>query len=223
MSTPSVAGALALLLIAFGVTEKGAKLDAVVNAVMATLEKTGKNGVDDEGEGFLNVTAAYESLYKQFNPGGVPPTAVARYRSLLSDENIVRSMLSDLQKTAAAKSALEAEYPGIAHAAAGSLARAWASLTGSAPVPAYAAEYRRLSAKIRDNDARRKEYLGRLPGSPGVREELLEHFYQSVAPEFGADEEAMESLLRSHPNANYEAAGPISRLFLKLTGRGPKS
>ncbi len=36
---------------------------------MTTVEKTGQNGVDDEGDGFMNVTAAYESLYKQFNPG----------------------------------------------------------------------------------------------------------------------------------------------------------
>jgi Zn-dependent protease len=245
MSTPSVAGAIALLLIAFGVTAKGDKLDAVVNAVMSTLEKTGKNGVDDEGDGFINVTAAYESLYKKFNPDGVPPTAIARYRALVSgqkssndyldpmseanrlagypDERIVRSMLADMQKTRSEMSALEAEYPGIAHRAAGPLARAWARLTGRAPVPAYAAEYRRLSAKIRDNDARRKYYLGHLPGGPGVREELLENYYQSTAPEFEADDRAMESLLKLHPNANYEAAGPIRRLFLRLTGSGPKS
>ena len=149
MSTPSVAGALGLLLVLFGVTTVGPKLDAVVNAVMATVEKTGKNGVDDEGDGFLNVTAAYESLYKQFNPGGVPPTAVARYRSLVDgqksasdyldplseanrvagypDGKIVNSMLSDMQKTSSAKAALEDEYPGIAYHAAGPIARAWAS------------------------------------------------------------------------------------------------
>ncbi|HEX4046724.1 MAG TPA: S8 family serine peptidase [Elusimicrobiota bacterium] len=209
MSTPSVAGALALLLIVFGVTTTGVKLDAVVNAVMSTLEKTGLNGVDDEGQGFLNVEAAYETLYKQFNPGGVPPTAVARYRSLLADEK--------------SKSALEAEYPGIAYHAAGPVSRAWMSLTGRAPISADAAEYLRLSDKIRDNDARRKSYMASLTGGAGVREELLEHYYQYVSPEFDADDAAMAALLKRHPNADYEASGPIRRLFMRLTGQGPKS
>jgi hypothetical protein len=182
MSTPSVAGALALLLMLFGVTAKGAKLDAVVNAVMTTVEKTGKNGVDEEGEGFLNVTAAYESLSKLFIPDGVPSTAIARFRGAVPF-----------------------------------------GLFSPAPVSAPAAEYRRLSAKIRDNDARRKAYMDRLTGGPGVREELLEHYYRTLAPEFDADDAAMAVLLRSYPNANYEAAGPIRRLYLRWTGRGPKS
>jgi Zn-dependent protease len=245
MSTPSVAGALALLLVVFGVTAKGAKLDTVVNAVMATVEKTGKNGVDDEGDGFINVTAAYESLYKTFNPGGVPPTAVARYRALVAgeksasdyldpmsepnrvagypDDQIVRSMLADMENTRAEKASLEAEYPGIAHFAAGPVARAWARLTGRAPVPAYAAEYRRLSAKIRDNDARRKSYMAALKGGPGVREELLEYYYAIMSPEFDSDDAALALLLKQHPNAKYEAAGPFRRLLLRLTGQGPKS
>ena len=74
MSTPSVAGALALLMIAFGVTAKGAMLDAIVNAVLATVEKAG-NGVDAEGGGFLNVAAAYELLSKKFRSGGSKPGA----------------------------------------------------------------------------------------------------------------------------------------------------
>ena len=245
MSTPSVAGALALLLIVFGITAKGAKLDAVVNAVMATVEKTGKNGVDDEGDGFINVTAAYESLYKDFNPGGVPPTALARYRSLVSDQKsisdyldpmseanriagypdagIADSMLKDLTQTQSAMTAMETEFPGISHHAAGPIARAWASLTGRAPVPSYVREYRRLSDKIRDNDARKKQYMDSLTGGPGVREELLEHYYHNVSPEFDADDASMVELLKAHPNANYEAAGPIIRFFMRLTGQGPKS
>jgi Zn-dependent protease len=241
MSTPSVAGALALLLIVFGVTTIGPKLDAVVNAVMATVEKTGKNGADEEGDGFIDVTAAYETLYKEFNPGGVPPTAIARYRALLSDEKsdfeyldpmseanrvagppdqaVAASVLSSYQRTQAALMSLEQEYPEISYRSAGPISR----LFSRAPVSASVAEYRRLSAKIRDNDARRNEYLGSFKGGPGVREELLEHDNRSVAPESGADEAAMAALLRSYPNAKYEASGPIRRLFLRLTGRGPKS
>jgi len=245
MSTPSVAGALALLLIVFVITAKGAKLDAVVNAVMSTVEKTGQ-GADNEGEGFLNVTAAYETLYKQFNPGQVPPTAIARYQRLVADEksasdyldpgseanrvagypadHVVRSMLEDMNKTQAAKAALEAEYPSISHLASGPVARAWARLTGRAPIPAHVAEYIRLSEKIRDNDARSTSFLASVRDvSPGVREELLEHYYEVMAPENDADVAAMRALLKQHPNADYEASGPIRRFFLRLTGRGPKS
>ncbi|MFI5346983.1 MAG: S8 family serine peptidase [Elusimicrobiota bacterium] len=247
MSTPSVAGALALLLIMFGVTEKGAKLDAVVNALTATLEKTGKNGVDDEGDGFINVTAAYELIYKQFNPGGVPPTAVARYRGLLSDEKfyadyldpaseanriagqpdakIVDSMLGDWKSVGAKKAALETEYPGIAHEAAGPLARAWARLTGRAPVPAHVAEYRRLAAKIRANEERRRAYRRSLSeiGSTGVHEEMLELYENTIEPEFVADDAAYAALLHNFPNVEYQSAGAVSRFFMRLSGRGPKA
>ncbi|HXT02396.1 MAG TPA: S8 family serine peptidase [Elusimicrobiota bacterium] len=245
MSTPSVAGALALLLIVFGITAKGAKLDAVVNAVMATVEKTGQ-GADNEGEGFLNVTAAYESLYKQFNPGQVPPTAIARYQRLKLDEStisdyldpmseanrvagypedyIVERQIADLGKIHAGKAALEAEYPDIAHLSSGLIARAWARLTGRAPIPAHVAEYRRLSDKIRDNDARSKAYMAAAQHlSAGVREEMLEHYYETMAPEYDADRASLDVLLKQHPNADYEASGPFRRLFLRLTGRGPKS
>ena len=65
----------------FGVTAKGAKLDAVVNAVMSTLEKTGQSR-DIEGEGFINVQAAYEALKAAMAP--VRPNFLARFvRSIL--------------------------------------------------------------------------------------------------------------------------------------------
>ncbi|PIR16192.1 MAG: hypothetical protein COV48_10250, partial [Elusimicrobia bacterium CG11_big_fil_rev_8_21_14_0_20_64_6] len=66
MSTPGVAGAIALLAMMFGVIEVGPKLDAIVNAVMSTLEKTGQSR-DAEGEGFLNVDAAYKKLKELFS------------------------------------------------------------------------------------------------------------------------------------------------------------
>ena len=50
----------------FGVTEIGPKLDAVVNAVMSTLEKIGEK--DDLGEGFNVVGAAYATLAKTLKP-----------------------------------------------------------------------------------------------------------------------------------------------------------
>ena len=66
MSTPKVAGTIALLCMLFGVTEIGPKLDAVVNAVMSTLEKIGEK--DDLGEGFNVVGAAYATLAKTLKP-----------------------------------------------------------------------------------------------------------------------------------------------------------
>jgi hypothetical protein len=115
MSTPGVAGALALLAMMFGVTEKGAKLDAVVNAVMATLEKTGQSA-DAEGQGFLNVTAAYESLYKTFNPGATPPTAVMRYREAKRDLAALDSRINASYRASAANDARTAaqEFPDLA-------------------------------------------------------------------------------------------------------------
>ncbi|MBI5209387.1 MAG: S8 family serine peptidase [Elusimicrobia bacterium] len=75
MSTPDVAGAIAMLAQLFGVTRVGEKLDAVVNAVMSTLEKTGQSP-DMEGDGFINVDGAYELLKKSMEP--VRPGFVAR-------------------------------------------------------------------------------------------------------------------------------------------------
>ncbi|MDP3541926.1 MAG: S8 family serine peptidase [Elusimicrobiota bacterium] len=66
MSTPGVAGAIALLAMMFGVTEIGPKLDAIVNAVMSTLDKTGQSP-DAEGQGFMNVDAAYRKLKEIFS------------------------------------------------------------------------------------------------------------------------------------------------------------
>ena len=148
MSTPSVAGAIALLLMMFGVTEKGVKLDAVVNALMGTLEKTGKNGPDDEGEGFMNVEAAYNKLLTAFGmqaTGAVPPSEIARYRALkrgsrfiATDEQglpleVRAADAGDAAERLSGMRSLEAEYPGIAYQSAGALARLWLRLTGKGP------------------------------------------------------------------------------------------
>jgi subtilisin family serine protease len=67
MATPAVAGAIVLLAMLFGVTTRGEKLDAIVNAIMATLEKTADDA-DAAGEGFLNVEAAYDLLKTTMSP-----------------------------------------------------------------------------------------------------------------------------------------------------------
>lgn len=72
MSTPKVAGTLALLAQLFGVTTVGERLDAVVNAVMKTLVNPRGQGKDDVGEGFNAVYAAYEELAKTLRPAAPP-------------------------------------------------------------------------------------------------------------------------------------------------------
>ena len=75
MATPAVAGAIALLAQVFGVTSIGEKLDAVVNGVMATLVKTGQSD-NAEGQGFINVQAAFDALKATMTP--VIPSLAAR-------------------------------------------------------------------------------------------------------------------------------------------------
>jgi len=62
MSTPKLAGTIALLAMLFGVTEMGEKLDRIVNAVVGTV--TNEHGQPDWaiGDGFNDVQAAYAKL-----------------------------------------------------------------------------------------------------------------------------------------------------------------
>ncbi len=152
MSTPGVAGALALLAMMFGVTEKGEKLDAIVNAVMSTLEKTGQ-GINNEGEGFLNVDAAYKKLQAAFSL--VSPD-VSTYRALLKREKDLRLFVSmtgtwrygvvvepsrfskaveELQKTRDSIRAMAAADYTLAYRAAGPIKRLILNATGAAPKP----------------------------------------------------------------------------------------
>ena len=151
MSTPGVAGALALLAMMFGVTEKGAKLDAIVNAVMSTLEKTGQ-GADAEGEGFLNVDAAYKKLQATFST--IPPD-IASYRSKKSRLDVVNrfismggiygagpGMASEISHAISEKyrlieaiDAMDAADKTLAYRAAGPIKRFILNATGAAPKP----------------------------------------------------------------------------------------
>jgi len=77
MSTPKLAGTLALLAMLFGVTETGERLDRIVSAVLGTL--TDEDGQADwaVGGGFNAVAAAYEKL-KSEGLMPVRPGPVAR-------------------------------------------------------------------------------------------------------------------------------------------------
>ena len=153
MSTPGFAGAIALLCMMFGVTEKGAQLDAVVNAVMATLEKTGKNTVDEEGEGFLNVDAAYKALQAKFST--VSPD-VSTFRALVAREKDLRVFVNmtgtwrygvvvepsrfskaveELQQVRDRIREMKAADNTLAYRAAGPIKRLILNATGAAPKP----------------------------------------------------------------------------------------
>lgn len=113
MSTPDVAGAISLLATLFNVTSVGPRLDAVVNAVMEALEKTGQSP-DAQGQGFLNVGAAYAALEKALGPVApvglrrafgrfadaamIPRAAVAEYASLRKAENQDAEFLSLMRR-----------------------------------------------------------------------------------------------------------------------------
>lgn len=71
MSTPKMAGTIALLAQMFGVTEVGEKLDKIVLAVFATLSNERNQSEAAIGQGFSVVKAAYDALVAQ----GLSPAA----------------------------------------------------------------------------------------------------------------------------------------------------
>ncbi|TBR17567.1 hypothetical protein EPO15_16660 [bacterium] len=71
MSTPKMAGTIALLAQMFGVTEVGEKLDKIVLAVFATLSNERNQTEAAIGQGFSVVKAAYDALVAQ----GLSPAA----------------------------------------------------------------------------------------------------------------------------------------------------
>ncbi len=222
MSTPGVGGALAMLAMLFGVTEKGEKLDAIVVAVMTTLEVTGQ-GVNNEGQGFLNVQAAYEALYKKFRPGQAPSTAIERHRELKAsiawmseyldpmsepnrvagqpDDGAAEGIAKDLASAQARLEALETEFP--------SLRRGYVDPDVTA--------YRALNKRIAELDS----FIS-MTGSWRYGVMIGEsQFSQAVKDRREAAEElkAMES---ADATLAYRAAGPIKRLLMKATGAAPK-
>ena len=155
MSTPGFAGAISMLTMLFGVTEKGEKLDAIIVAVMSTLENTGQ-GVNNEGQGFLNVSAAYEALVKLWGApsgNGADVAALKAAKSRLSTLNRYISMSGswrygvmvdqkDFSNAVAERDELEAQIQAmesadktLAYRAAGPVKRFFLNATGAAPKP----------------------------------------------------------------------------------------
>jgi hypothetical protein len=51
---------------------------------------------------------------------------------------------------------------------------------------------------------------------------MVEQYYNEVAPERAKDRAELAALVAAHPDVEYEAAGPLGRAWLRLTGRGPR-
>jgi len=152
MSTPGVAGAIALLAMMFGVTQKGEKLDAIVNAIMATLEKTGQ-GADNEGQGFMNVDAAYKKLKAAFSTvpqdvasfralskrlgeldSFIAMTSHYKYGVLIQGGEFARA-LQERKSVAVTLTAMQKADNTLAYRAAGPIKRLILNATGAAPKP----------------------------------------------------------------------------------------
>jgi len=221
MSTPGVAGALALLAMMFGVTEKGAKLDAIVNAVMATLEKTGQ-GPDNEGEGFLNLKAAYDRLvptreaqarYRdlQNQYGGIERTIspFLDYRpGMLSDEAYGRQ-LSRMDGAIRDMAALRALYPGI-----DDLSR---SEKQREALSSDVAAYKALQSRLSD-----LEYFRNMSGTWRYGVMVEAEMFSRVTTEIEQITGRLKAMESADSTLAYRAAGPIKRLILNATGAAPK-
>lgn len=204
MSTPSVAGAILLLLMLLGVTAKGPQADAVVNAVMGTLEKTGQPR-DAEGEGFMNVAAAFESL--------VPARSDLIFHGLVRR---VERLLPPGSESVASAAELEARYPILASDPA--RARALRRALDGIPRAEYRALRRRAAELERLSAAARRE-AGRLPRS--VADELKASAEDTYDVERRSALARMDELKRENPFIEFESRGRLSRLGLRLAGRAP--
>lgn len=140
-SRPAAAGAVALLMMIFGVTAPGTALDAIVENLL---------------EASMSVDAAYERLVVKLGAptaGGIPPAVIERYRDLLReemavllemddissesrpDETVLNNTLDRLLQNLRDRQTLEREHPGIWFRSKGWLGRAWTRMTFSASAP----------------------------------------------------------------------------------------
>lgn len=227
MSTPSVYGAILLLLMMFGVTSKGPAADAVVNAVMQTLENTGQ-GHDNEGDGFMNVQAAYERL--------VPSrAAIDRWNVMTNARNAAIAVSATVSREGAARNVRE-DISGRLAAFEGDLAAMAERYPILAQDPKRADrlrreldtyEYKRLRAELArlQGQASAMRRTGGLTASrPGDQgDELLEYAETQIDPEIAAIKVRMQVIESMNPRVQYDAASRLGRWWLRVTGRGPKA
>jgi Zn-dependent protease len=225
MSTPSVDGAIHLLMMLFGVTTRGPQLDAIVNAIMQTLEKTGQSR-DAEGEGFINVLAAYERL--------VPS------RAAIERWNAVSAMRDSAVRTNATLS-LEGASPAAFTATSAALARAEGELAAlGAQYPLLASDRKKADRMRRELDTyeykrltRRYDQLSLQRGAllkagaekrgriNDLGDEMLQHVENEVEPELQSIRRRLRAIRAANPRVDYDSASALGRWWLRVTGRGP--
>ncbi|MDX6770957.1 MAG: S8 family serine peptidase, partial [Elusimicrobiota bacterium] len=227
MSTPSVYGAILLLLMLFGVTTKGPQADAVVNAVMSTLEKTGQ-GPNNEGDGFMNVEAAYAKL--------VPSRAVIeRWNALQNGRATAVSQSAGLDlegASAAARRPVDAALRGSEDALA-ALAAEYPILAADAKRADRmrreldTAEYKALLREIAELEESRAAHL-RIGSQSRNRDgdlgdDLLAFVENEIEPKLSAAQARLREITRANPRVAYDAASRLGRWWLRMTGRGPSA
>ena len=211
MSTPGVAGAISLLAMMFGVTEVGPALDAIVNAVMSTLEKTGKNTRDEEGEGFLNLQAAYEKL----DPSAERARLTKRLDSLrlqrvemLRAGAFSRGRIGDVgdEMLAHVENVLEPEMRAVEKRLAELDAAGGLSL----------ASYRALNTQLNTLHLYRSTIYTTRHGAQLWPEgmEIVSRQIEILTKQIAAMEAGDKTL-------RYRAAGPVKQYFMRLFGRAP--
>ncbi len=227
MSTPSVAGGILMLLMLFGVTTKGPQADAIVNAVMSTLEKTGQ-GHANEGDGFMNLEAAYEKLVPsrdaitEWNRLSLQSSAmVSRASSLERGDaplSLQRTAAGGMRSTEEAFAVLAERYPLLT----ADPARADAMRR---ELDAY--EYKRLSAEIARLRGSREAALaqGRAHnrGIGSMGDELLVFNETEIEPQLYAAIARRRAIREANPRVVYDASSPLRRWWLRVTGRGPSA
>jgi hypothetical protein len=210
----------------FGVTTKGPQADAIVNAVMTTLEKTGQPR-DHEGEGFMNVDAAYQKL--------VPSRAAIdrwnRVSSLRADAGarsarleLAGGSLSDVKGNDGALNGAEEELRALSAAY---------PLLASDPKRADrlrdeldAAEYKSLLRRVVELEQTSAAYTAAGRGSNRMNDmwdDLLAFNEKEIEPQLAAAKARLRQILRESPRVTYDATGRLGRWWLRVTGRGPSA
>ncbi len=225
MSTPSVYGAVLLLLMMFGVTTKGPQADAIVNAVMSTLENTGQ-GHDNEGDGFMNVEAAYAKLVpsreviERWNVMSKARDAAIGVNATLSLQGGSKASRDDISSKLAL---FEADLASMAERH---------PLLASDPKRADrmrreldTAEYKALVREIQELQLSRAAYLKAGAESRNrngdMGDELLAHVENEIEPRLSAAQARLREILRANPRVTYDAQGALGRWWMRVTGRGP--
>lgn len=222
MSTPSIDGVIHLLAMLFGVTTRGPQLDAIVNAVMQTLEKTGQPR-DHEGEGFVNVHAAYERLvpsradierWNVISRAREAAVSLSAGLSLRGEQD--RGVDTRLRAFEGDLASMAARYPLLA-----ADAKKADRMRRELDTYEYKALLKREWSLTQTRAAMLKagaEARGRIND---LGDETLQHVETVLEPELRAVQSRIREIRASNPRVDYDSASRLGRWWLRVTGRGP--